>query len=118
MKLFGDLVGWQANKQNTVTTSTTEAELLALSQAAREEIYIRWLLKNLEVGLEDERVVIQCDNQQTLCLVTQEIEKLQTKLKHIDIYNHWLCQEHQRGHISVCYVESKSMIANSLMKAL
>ena len=31
MKLFGGLIGWRANKQPTVTTSTTEAELLALS---------------------------------------------------------------------------------------
>ena len=34
MQLFGGLIGWRANKQETVTTSTTEAELLALSQAA------------------------------------------------------------------------------------
>ena len=31
MKLFGRLIGWRASKQDTVTTSTTEAELLALS---------------------------------------------------------------------------------------
>ena len=31
IKLFGSLVGWRANKQDTVTTSTTEAELLALA---------------------------------------------------------------------------------------
>jgi hypothetical protein len=30
IKLFGGLIGWRANKQDTVTTSTTEAELLAL----------------------------------------------------------------------------------------
>jgi hypothetical protein len=40
IKLFGGLIRWQANKQDTVTTSTTEAELLALSQAAREGQYI------------------------------------------------------------------------------
>jgi len=40
MKLFGGLIGWRANKQGTVTTSTTEAELLALSQAAKEGQYI------------------------------------------------------------------------------
>ena len=63
MKLFGGLVGWRANKQATVTTSTTKAELLALSQAAREGIYIRRLLRELQVKLDSEKVVIQCDNQ-------------------------------------------------------
>ncbi len=68
--------------------------------------------------MDNKNVVIQCDNQQTLCLVTQEIEKLQTKLKHVDIHNYWLHQEYQRGHISVCYIRSKSMIADGLTKAL
>ena len=31
MLLFGDAIAWKANKQNTVTTLSTEAELLALS---------------------------------------------------------------------------------------
>jgi hypothetical protein len=31
MKIFGGLIGWRANKQDTITTSTTEAELLALA---------------------------------------------------------------------------------------
>jgi len=37
--LFGGAVDWTANKQRTVTTSTTEAELLSLSFAAKE---IQW----------------------------------------------------------------------------
>jgi hypothetical protein len=44
MKLFSGLIGWQTNKQNTVTTSTTKAELLALAQAAKESIYVSKLL--------------------------------------------------------------------------
>ncbi len=118
MKLFRGLVGWRANKQATVTTSTTEAELLALSQAAREGIYIRRLLRELQVKLDSEKVVIQCDNQQTLRLVTAEIGRLNTKLKHIDIHNHWLRQEYQENHIGVRYVASKKMIADGLTKAL
>ena len=62
MKLFGGLIGWRANKQDTVTTSTTEAELLALSQAAKEGQYISRLLKELTVQLDQHRIEIQCDN--------------------------------------------------------
>ena len=42
---------------------TTEVELLALLQTAREEIYIRQLLKELQVKLNNEKIIIQCDNQ-------------------------------------------------------
>jgi hypothetical protein len=31
MKFFGGLIGWRANKQNTIITLTIEAELLALA---------------------------------------------------------------------------------------
>jgi hypothetical protein len=44
IKLFGGLIGWRANKQDTVITLITEAELLALAQAAKESIYVSKLL--------------------------------------------------------------------------
>ena len=53
MKLFRGLIGWRANKQDTVTTSMTEAELLALSQAVKESIYISRLLEELTVQLNN-----------------------------------------------------------------
>ena len=39
MTLFGGPIAWRANKQDTVTTSSTEAELLAMSQIAKEAIF-------------------------------------------------------------------------------
>jgi hypothetical protein len=53
MKLFGGLIGWRANKQDTVTTSTTEAKLLALAQAAKESMYVSRLLQKLIIDFDD-----------------------------------------------------------------
>jgi hypothetical protein len=44
MKLFGGLIGWRANKQDTIITLATEAKLLALAQAAKKSIYVSKLL--------------------------------------------------------------------------
>jgi len=118
MVLFGGVIGWRANKQSTVTTSTTEAELLALSQGAKEGQYIKRLLDELEVSLDSQRIRIHCDNRQTIRLVTEEITRLQTKLRHVDIHNHWLRQEVRDGRITVEHVPTKQMIANGLTKAL
>ena len=49
IKLFGGLVAWRANKQDIVTTSSTEAELLALSQTSKEAIYMSRLLIALKL---------------------------------------------------------------------
>jgi hypothetical protein len=116
MRLFGGTIGWRANKQTTVTTSTTEAELLALSQAAKEAMFISRLVKELGIQLEEEKIHIQCDNQQTIRLVHKDINKLQTKLRHVDIHNHWLRQEAQRNRIQVDYTPTDQMIADGLTK--
>ena len=117
MKLFGGPVSWRANKQDTVTTSSTEAELLALSQTAKETICLARLLKALSLEL-DEPLTIECDNRQTIRLLVEESIKLQTKLRHVDIHSHWLRQEVQGGTIRITWQESKKMVADGLTKAL
>ena len=116
MKLFGGPVAWRANKQDTITTSSTEAELLALSQMAKETIYLSHLLMALSLEL-NEPLTIECNNCQTICLLIESV-KLQTKLRHVDIHSHWLCQEVQKGTIMITWQESKKMVADGLTKAL
>jgi hypothetical protein len=118
MQLFGGLIGWRANKQDTVTTSTTEAELLALAQAAKETLFVSRLLTELSVDLDDKKIKIECDNTQTIKLVNSEITTLKTKLRHVDIHNHLLRQETQKGTIKVEYTPSAQMMADGLTKAL
>jgi uncharacterized protein (UPF0333 family) len=88
MKLFSGLIGWRANKQDTVITSITEAELLALAQAAKELMYVSRLLQELTIDLNDQIIQIECNNTQTINLITKEIALLRTKLRHINIHNH------------------------------
>jgi hypothetical protein len=83
IQLFGSTVGWRANKQDTVTTSTTEAGLLALTQAAKEALFVSRLLVDLTIRLDNQKITIQCNNQQTIRLVTAEIATLQTRLRHV-----------------------------------
>jgi len=85
--LFGGPIAWKANKQDTITTLSTEAKLLALSQTAKEAIFVSRLLKAIMLRL-DKPLVVECDNLITLRLVTEESLKLVTKLRHIDIYSH------------------------------
>ena len=110
-------MAWRANKQDTVTTSSTEAELLALSQTPKESIYLSRLFRALSLEL-DEPLVIECDNRQTIRLLVEEVTKLQTKLRHVDIHSHWLRQEVQRGSIQLSWQETKKMMADGLTKAL
>lgn len=117
MKLFNGAVAWRANKQDTVTTSSTEAEFLAISQTAKETIYLSRLMNALTLVIPGP-LAIECDNAQTIRLLVAESLKLQTKLRHVDIHSHWLRQEVQRGSIRLAWVPTKRMIADGLTKSL
>ena len=116
-KLFGGPADWHSTKQKTVTTSSTEAELLALSYASKETIWWQRLFKNIEFDPGHE-LAVQCDNLQTIRLLIKENQKLQTKLRHIDIHQHWLRQEVQAGRVHIEWVPSANMPADGLTKAL
>ena len=118
ISLYGGIVYWRATKQDTVTTSTTEAELLALSHAAKEGLFMQRLIRELKLATVASPLRLQCDNQQTVGLVMKDDTKLATKLRHVDIHNHWLRQEAKNGMILVEHVYTDEMLADGLTKAL
>ncbi len=117
MKLFGGAVAWRAHKQDTITTSSTEAELLAISQTEKEAIYLSRLMQTLNLVIP-EALTIQFDNAKTIRLLVDKFMKLENKFQHIVIYSHWLTQEVQRGSIHIRWVPTKEMVAGSLTKGL
>jgi len=90
-RFFGAAVVWNATKQRTVATSTTEAELLALSAAARELIATIRCLQQLGFKFNQD-VTIVCDNKQTVDITNKDTPILATKLRHVYIHQHWLRQ--------------------------
>jgi hypothetical protein len=115
--LFGGPILWKATRQATVTTSTTEAELLALEHTAKEAIALERFFRSLSLDL-GQLMEIFCDNQQTIRLVIGENERISTRLRHVDIQNMWLRQEYAKGKFIVTYLPSADMPADGLTKCL
>ena len=86
LTLFGGPIAWKSGKQLTVTTSSTEAELLALSTAAKEAMAAVRLFRDVRLQLNED-LTIWCDNKQTIRLVKEDMMRIQTTLRHIDIHN-------------------------------
>ena len=116
-QLFSGPIDWHSTRQKTVTTSSTEAELLALSHAAKETYWWKRLFKSIELD-PGHQSSINCDNTQTIRLLTAESPQLTTKLRHVDIHNHWLRQEVQRKNIYINWIPTAKMPADGLTKAL
>ena len=116
-QLFGGPIDWRYIKQKTVTTSTTEAKLLALSHTAKELLWWERFYQGVQLDL-DQDYQIHCNNLQTVGLMLKETPKLVTKLKHIDIHGHWLRQEVSHENIQIQWISTTEMPADGLTKSL
>ncbi|KAL0433662.1 UNVERIFIED_CONTAM: hypothetical protein Slati_2700500 [Sesamum latifolium] len=62
-KLNGGVVAWKSSKQDTTADSTTKAEYIAASEAAKEAVWMKNYIQELGVvPTIVEPIVIFCDN--------------------------------------------------------
>ena len=116
-RLFEGMIDWKASKQKTVTTSSTEAELLAVSHASKEILWWNRFFESIYFEL-GHAVRIQCDNMQTIRAFTTNTAQFTTKLRHVDIHRHWLKQEIRNKAIDIQWTSSAKIIADGLTKVL
>ncbi|KAJ4720887.1 Retrovirus-related Pol polyprotein from transposon TNT 1-94 [Melia azedarach] len=87
--LGSSVVSWKATLQPTVTLSTTEAEYMALTEAAKEGIWLKGLVSDL--GLYHDQAIVYCDSLSAICLAKDQVHHERTK--HIDVRYHFLRSE-------------------------
>jgi len=117
IKLFNGPISWQANRQNTITLSTTEAEILSMTNIAKEITSVIRLFNGLRFNPEIP-IPIRCDNRQSVDIINGKNNTYRTKMKHVDIHQLWLRQEVNENRISIQWVPTTDMIADGLTKAL
>lgn len=117
IQLYGGPIDWWAGKQRTVTMSTTEAELVSLSNTAKELVWWQHLFKKMSFN-PDHEIVLHCDNTQTTGLMQKENPAFTTKLHHIDVSQHWLRECVQSGLSHIQWVPTNEMLVDGLTKPL
>lgn len=111
----GGAVSWCSKKQSCVALSSTEAEFMALSEAAKEVIWIRRLLIELGEKFEMPTIIYE-DNQSCLKLI--ENEKLSNRSKHIDTKKFFVKDHVDNGNINCKYCPTEEMIGDLMTKPL
>lgn len=114
-KVLGGTVSWSSRKQDIVSTSTTEAEFYALSEAVKEVQWLRNILHDFHVNINDP-IVINSDNQSTIKMV--ENSKFSSRTKHIDVRLHFVRDCVSLGKIKLKYCSSEDNVADLLTKPL
>jgi Reverse transcriptase (RNA-dependent DNA polymerase) len=113
--LSGAAVSWQAKKQPSVATSTTEAEYMAASEAAKEAIWWRSFMVSLGYDVTA-ATRIQSDNQSSIKL--SKNPEHHKRSKHIDVRHHFIREKVNEGTIDLMYVNTSEMAADILTKPL
>ena len=110
----GGAVSWSSKHQELVALSTTEAEYVAATHAAKEAMWIHSFLSDL-FG-DSSPTTLFCDNQSAISLAHND--QFHARTKHIDIRFHFIRWIVEEGKIKLLYCPTDSQVADVLTKAL
>ena len=115
--LAGGPISWSSKLQRSVTTSTTEAEYVALSYAAKEAVYVRRFLS--QIGYEDNEskaLTLYGDNKGAIALAKNP--EFHARTKHIDVAIHYVRELVGDRVVSIEYIPTGRQLADCLTKPL
>jgi histone deacetylase 1/2 len=110
-----NLVSWCAHKQALVSSSSTEAEYKALTNATTELIWVEALLKELGVKLRV-KPCLWCDKLGATYLSANRVFHARTR--HIEIDFHFVRERVAENRLDIKFISAKDQVADGFTKAL
>ncbi|KAJ9545264.1 hypothetical protein OSB04_024971 [Centaurea solstitialis] len=112
--LGGKLVSWTSKKQNSVSTSTTEAEYVAAGICCAQVLWLRNQLQDYDIQLS--KIPIFCDNTSAIAIANNPV--LHSKTKHIEVRYHFIRDHVMNGDIELHFVPTEYQLADLFTKPL
>lgn len=115
--LNGGAASWKSSKQSTTADSTTEAKYIAASEAAKEVVWIKKFITELEVLPEIKNgVMVYCDN--TGAIAQSKEPRSHQKSKHVLRRFHLIREMVERKDVIIEKIPTEDNLADSLTKGL
>ena len=114
IRVYGNMVSFKSKKQSLVAVSTAEAEYIALSETAREMMWIRNILRELDITVGSS--ILYCDNQASLKIA--EGQGNYNRTRHVSLKFHHVRDLVHKNLIDLVYVSSDHNLADFLTKSL
>ncbi|KIK15363.1 hypothetical protein PISMIDRAFT_115243 [Pisolithus microcarpus 441] len=114
--ICGGAVSWSSKKQSSVALSSTEAEYMAISTAAKEAVWICTLLREIDSVTQNDPTSLHVDNQSVISLTSNAM--FHDHMKHISIHHHFIQEKIELGDVSVTYLSTNEQVADILTKGL
>ena len=112
--LAGGPICWRSGLQSLVALSTTEAEYMAIAEAAKEALWLAGLVR--ELGVQQGGVQLHCDSQSAIYLAKNQVYHARTK--HIDVRFHKIRELIGSGDLDLQKVHTSENAADMLTKAI
>ena len=112
--LGGRLVSWFSKKQKSISTSTAEAEYIAVGSCCAQILWMKNQL--LDYGLEYSKIPIYCDNQSVIAMTGNPVQHSMTK--HISIRYHFIREHVMAGTVELHFVPTDQQLADIFTKPL
>jgi hypothetical protein len=106
---------WSSKRQGVVSTSTMEAEYIALFNTAQHAKWLSSLEK--QFGTFERVPLLCCDNQAAITIATGG-ELGYKRSKYMEIKLHWVRDHFKEGHYEINYVSTEDNLADLLTKRL
>lgn len=111
----GNLISWQSKKQPTVALSSTEAEYMALTEAAKELMWMRMILTELNVSVVTPSI-IYVDNMPAISVTQNDTHH--DRLKHIDTRHYFIRDLVKDKIIDPTWISTHDQLADIFTKPL
>ena len=105
----------KSGKQKIVTKSSTEAELVALSDLCSLVIWTRDFL--VAQGMNPPPATVFQDNQSTMALIDKG-QSTSERTRHINVRYYWVKDRIESGEIQIVYLPTEDMIADVFTKPM
>jgi len=112
--LGGTTISWKSKLQGRVSLSTTKVEYVAISEAAKEIIWLKNLLK--ELGKRQDESPLFSDSQSAICLAKNPI--LHSRCKHIELKYHFVINLINDGDLFLLKIPSAENPVDMLTKTI
>ena len=113
--LNGAGTSWRSRLQPVVALSSTEAEYIALCDAARETVWHRMLLEQLGFPQKGPTKILEDNNG---CAAIANNRRSDARTKHIDVKYHYVRDLIEQGQVDIDRCDTEKMVADLLTKAL
>ena len=108
---------WRSVKQSSIAYSTMEAEYIAACEAAKEAVWLKKFITDLEVVPNmDKSIVLYCDN--SGAVANSKELRSHKRGKHIERKYYLIREIVHRGDVAVMKIASQDNLADPFTKAL